>query len=588
MGARTGFGWVLLWLLVCAAGPASAQRRPGVPAQPGRFADAAARAAGFSEWGTAIDNRTSLHVMVLFDRTTRATVVFGPPTMPLARLAAWSAELKQAPGLELGNARVVATPVPRIIGVSAASPERIGLGRYRTRLDLDAVRRVIQPVAPGPLYVSVSVPEGEALTPNGTPAARALVSGREYFFYRVDTKPNASPAGTVVVEFGPTRRWLAAAASVLVLLAVFPFLALFAVREQLRRSTVLQGKDRLRVFRRWQSGIIVVAMISGVSSLFLLGFSQVVAVVGKGVAPLAAGLYLWPLCVLSVVGRLIGLPLERDAFPQFRDKPWYSFIAFQVFGGALGMAVMAVVLLRPLSAAGGAGGPVHPAIWGLAGALMLVLLGPSLWGVWLWKRRRQGAGTGEEEASPEVVESVRDLTTRLDCPVERVLLGKGVWNLPVGGLGVSATIAVVSSELARVLEPEQIGALVAAAALLAPRTALARAQQIVLQIVLLGPLLGLSYFMVAGGWGRSGAPVMLVLSMTTFITLFALQKRGLKRQETADLQVIELLSSPRVFLDALRQQEELAMATAGGSVNPKMTTAFARRRLQLERRLGLD
>ncbi len=585
-------------LLVLAALPAAA----APPVSPERRAprvsgyDAAAERFDFPDWQTAERNETQVHVLFRLDGRSGVLTVALPPSVPRGRAERWLQTLVDERGWR--DVDLYSSQQPGGLFLRASSRDAVrrqGSLRQEARLDLPRVRQRIAALTPLPVVLAVRLNGADLLVAEPEPAARGVSGGFTYLFYRVTPAPAASRGAALRVEYGLSSRWLAAIGSLFVLWVLFPFVALFAARESVRRRAGVSPRDRLSAYRRWQRGVLIGTLLGGSASFFLLGFTRVLYLL-TGIGPmLPAVLYLVPMAGLMLGSRLIGLPLEREAWPQRKDLPWYRFAYGEIIGATV-MLLMAAVLAGALGWAGSARGPAgfHPAVMvGVSLGIGGLVAAASLIGAWIQRRRRTHGTLAEPAAGDEITAAVAELTERLGCPVREVRLTGPAPGGAAAALLVFGERAFVPGDLAAELPPGQVAALVAASALSHPRSRAERWAAGAGTAVAMLPLLLVVFiavrFLMGGARAVSGLfPLLILGSLVSSVAGTLIGRTVQKRQEEADFRVAEALESPRTLLDALRYVEELQAASLGADPDPARSPALTTRRRRLEKRLGIE
>lgn len=565
------------------------------PPQIGAY-DAAARQLGVQEWGSARQSAGLTHVLLRLDGRRAILTVALPASTSPTTADRWL----QGVSDELGWADVdlysSSQPGGVFVQIRAAEVGRMtSPGRRRFDLPAGLLQKRIAALARGPVWLAVRSAAPEVGTAVLIPAARGRFGGSEYLFYRLDRV--SAPA--ISIEYGVSRRWMAAAVTTLLLWLIFPVFALFGAREHLRRQSRVPAMDRLRAFRRWQFGISTVWVFGLIGVPFLLGLEQLTYISGSGGpgnvfrTPPLFFVYL-VFGGLSLPARLIGLPLEREARPEHREIPWYRLARGEMILTAAFVAI--IVLVNTLTAflssrPTALGGSTVAA--GIGGVALLIGAG-LLWEARVWRDRKQGKRPNEPDAPEPLTGAVREFTTVLGAPVQRTLLLPAKASaslLPI--IMVRNGVAVVSEAVVRELDAEQVGALIAAQSLALPRTRKDRLAQWALAASGLGLALGLApaLLMTSGGNSRAAAgPLLGVLMVGTplvLTALFAFARGVQRRQQEADFRVAEALPEPRRFMDALRKVAEMQFTAQ--SLRANMQDPSRNERLvQLQRRLGLD
>ncbi|HTE19331.1 MAG TPA: hypothetical protein VK689_13235, partial [Armatimonadota bacterium] len=451
-----------------------------------------------------------------------------------------------------------------------------------------------------PVLLAVRSSGSDFLQGTPAPVVQGKYEGDAYLFYRLGSGPVGGPSraatpGPLVLEYGISPRWFAAAASTALMWLLFPFVALFTTRAHLQRQSRMDAKERLQSYRRWQRGVIFVTIAGALASLFAVGVGKLGYLMGAARAPFFLIAYLAPVSSLSLAGRLIGLPLERDAWPQRRDLPWYKAAGTELVSIGITLLMVAMMLVLTGGGTGMSAPRLRSVLLGI-GALFAVSAVCGLIAAACYlglKRRGHWVAPTDPEAPEELALPIREFSARLDYPVNQVLLsqkrgGFGALNAPV----VVKDKVVVPADLADALHPDQVAALVAATALAQPRSrgdkllSYAGIVLMLLPVLVIGPMI----YNVATGRPRPTAmmPLLFLVYPLVMIVSMLTARRQQRRQEEADLRVADALGEPRQFTQALQQLEELQAATTGLDPAATRTPAFTQRRTRLERRLGLD
>lgn len=575
------------WCCPAYAAPPVQRDSRATPSDP--YADAAVEL-GFPEWGKATSNEQVVHITARFDAERIRVVVLLPPTTSLATAEPWLQSLSDAMGWQDVALSSNAQPESLLLRADVRkSVRRSGFGTSEARLDLARLTTELRKLTPKPALLGVRIVGAELQSASVPPVAGGRSEGNHYLFYRLNgANPPARPLTFV---YGIPRRWLVAGATGLLLWLLFPVAALFAVLTYLLGLNDVEVKQRLALYRRWQRGVLVVPTVVAIGALILSRFSFL-TYFGTAFAfavPLAIVL---PSTAFALAARLIGMPLERAAWPQRAELPWYRIVSVELGISALilvmvgGTSISMPALIRSGGGAGTGRFFILPML-----VPLLFGLGALVWGAVTTHRRKKGTLPNEVEAPEELTATVRELTARLGCPIERVRLVTRRDGLLAGNVAVLGDLAVLGHEITETLEPDQVAALIAAAALAQPRTRTDRWIHWGLSVGLMLPALALLGWMAlspSGGTNRSLLPVMVLLGPFTIVTSMANQRRIQKRQEQADLQAAEALSAPHQFLQALRQLEELQVAAGGLDSTTARNAAVFQRRTRLERRLGLE
>ncbi len=603
--------WPVIVVLLVLLGPGPGVAAP--PVQPEsrvlRLAhyDGAARRLGMRDWGTGYDNRQAIHVFLRISERTSILTVGLPPETPRARGERWFRELIDAfkwPGAVLSSNQQPGGLYlhARISGLV----RKRDWNRPQSVLNLKVLRTYLARLTPAPAILVVRA-SGDTAFVSPVPehqgevgTARFLAPEERYAFFRLSS-PGA--ASRLTLKYGASTRWqtaLGAAAGIWLLL---PLAALLAARDQLRRRP-LKGeeadRDRLREYRRWHRGILVTTVAGGVTTLFVLGFVRVVMLFGRLPPPMLILVFTVPIAWLLVLGRLIGLPLERRAYPIRASLPWYRAATGELVGASA--LLLLPLFFTALELAGNVRAamafpawlsPVSAAAFTL-GMLALGVGGAIAWSREKWRRRKTGHSR-EPQVPEDVRAAIHELTARLECPVSRCYVmptRKSVSG--VLAVAVQDDAALVTQDLVEQLRAEQVASLVAAVALTQRISRRDRVIDGLLNSAPALPMLLLVAFMgsLVLGNGRPAGwlmPILMISAMSTGLVAMVSARRTQQRIENADVVVADSFDPPRRFLDTLRQLEELQAATTGmdpGAIENH--PVFSRRRTRLQERLGLD
>lgn len=590
-------------VMLCLLGAPGASAQPPVlwdnrSAEVGHY-DRAALRLRFRDWGTGYQNSRRVHVFLRLSQAETILTVAVPPGTSPADAEKWFLELIDA--LKWKPRSLHASDTPTGIYLRVVAPGLVqenGLYRRQVPLDLDKLREQLPRITPLPVNLAVRAAMGaEFITPG--PAVQGISGQGYYGFYRLTN----APAGTRLrMRYGSTQRWMLALNTAAVIWFFLPMAALLAARRHLARRpgvTPEAPRERLQDYRRWQRGILLTGMLGGGTTLAILGFTRVVQVTFRVHPSAILFLFIVPFAWLLILGRLVGLPLEREAYPIRKNLPWYRAALGELIAAAALLVLPTVFVL--LDRLQGTFTPLATPSWlsprvataGVVGLIGLLVAAIQAWSSKKWQRRKEG--TSREALAPEaVVSAVRELTERLACPVERIyMLPKSAM---FGQLAVQANdrAAIVAQELVEQMRPEQVAGLIASAALtlrVAPRDR--RIDQVLIGLTMLPiGLLALMFAVPAltgirfPGWMM---PLLMLSAMSTSIFSIALARRTQKRNEDADLAVADACEAPRLYLNTLRDLEELQVASSGmdpaaAGKNPVLT----RRRVRLQERLGLD
>jgi len=555
----------------------------------------AAKELGFKEWGDTTNNTQVTHVTARLDSERLRVTIVLPPTTPLTQAEPWLQTLSDAMGWQDVGLR--ANPQPEGLFLRADVRKQVhgsGFGKSEVRLDPAVLVTELRKLTPNPALLGIRVVGAELQSASVPPAVSGRSNGHHFLFYRL--RGPTRPTAPLAIAYGVPRRWFAAALVGLLLWLLFPPAALFAVRTYLLGQPEADAKQRLALYRRWQRGVLVVPMVVAFSALIFSRFSFLTYFGTAFAFAMPMAIFL-PSMLFALVGRLIGMPLERAAWPQRAELPWYRVAGVELGISAMVLVMVAIssvsmpALMRAGSSA--AGGSGSSRFFVLPMLIPLVFsLGAAIWGAVLTYRRKKGALPNETEASVELTTPVRELTTRLGCPVERVRLVAERGGLMAGSISILGDLAVVGREITDSLAADQVAALIAATALAQPRTRVDKcihwgftAGMILPALVIVGVT-----FLTPGGLSgsRTMLPLLVLLGPLIMVGSMLTQRRTLKRQEQADLLAAESLAEPHRFLQALRQLEELQIAAGGLDPTTARSAVVFQRRTRLERRLGLE
>jgi len=554
------------------------------------YPDAAAEL-GFQEWGDTTSNERVTHVTVRLDSERMRLMIALPPGTPANIAEPWLQSLSDAMGWQ--DVELRSNPRPESLFLRADVRKWVRGGRLATsaaRLDPALLATELRKLSPNPVLLGVRVVGAELQSVNIPAAASGRSDGHHFLFYHLSGPTLA--AGPLTLVYGVPRRWLAAGAVGALLWLLFPLAALLAVRTYLIGQQETDAKQRLALYRRWQRGVLVVPIVVAVGALILSRFSFL-AYFGTAFAFATPLIFILPSTLFALAGRLIGMPLERAAWPQRAELPWY-----RVAGMELGISAVILVMVSAttismpaLMRSGGAAGPSRFVVLPMLLPLLFVA-GAAGWGAVTRYRRKKGTLPNETDAPEDLAAPVRELTARLGCPVERIRVVSARDGQMAGTVNLLDNFAIVGKEVTDALEPDQVAALVAANALAQPRTRKDRwihwglsAGIMLPSLLVLGIL-----FLNPGGLAknRNLLPLMVLLGPFTMMGTMVTQRRTQKRQENADLQAAEALSEPRRFILALRELEELQIASGGLDPTAARSAVIFQRRTRLERRLGLE
>lgn len=569
-----------------AQGPELVVTQDSRPMQAGQY-QSAAKDGRYAQWGDSLDCRQTIHVFLRVNDPGLRLTIGVPPDVSLPTATRWLKELVAELGVPVQGLSV--NPQQDALFLRAEFDGNWS-GRPRSlEFDLPLLQRQLAQLTNKPALLGVNVSSGDVLKVTPEPAARGHSAITQVLFFPL--KPGIGPLNLTT---GVPPRVLAAMISALTVWLLFPPLVLFAAREHLRRDKRLEERPRLQALRRWQRATVLSTFLGLPLTFFLFGPQRFFAFgfIAPGVLP---ALVLLPMSFSSLAGRLIGLPLEREAWPQRREIAWWRLLAPDLIGTAIMVTFMsAVVALPALIRSGRLNLTGSGVMWAFvaAGVALAAVIGLAVYlpAERRWRLRRNGLPKEEALASEAILEAVRDLGERLDAPVRRVLvrLRRPIWNIQVA-VEARGEVAVLAEELADDLEPEQVAALVVSQSLQEPREKRDRILRVLLSfspLIVLASSLGVVASVGAGGRGG----VMLLLFLPILVTSFgaiAVSRSQSKRAEEADFRVAESLSSPRQLLNALVLIEELT-ALATGMERKGDASPFAQRRLKLARKLGLD
>ncbi|HTE17271.1 MAG TPA: hypothetical protein VK689_02690 [Armatimonadota bacterium] len=429
--------------------------------------DAAARRLGFAEWGSAAQNDGAIHVALRVDGLSAVLMVGLPPTVPQASAHQWLQQTSGALGWPNAILHAAVHPDRRWLRITSIDvAHRTGYGRRRMSVDLALVRRRLRRITRLPVLMAVRASSAEITSVTPQPAARGQVGGSEYLFYRLDQRSGAT---SLAVEYGLTRRWMAAAGAALVGWILFAFLAAFAVGKHARADASRNAKEKLALYRRRMRGVLLAALIGPVVTLVLLSIPVLFYVFGDKLWYVPLGACVWPVFWAFLGGHLATVALEREISELQRDRPWYQLLAAELYAILMSPLLLCILvwahtwkgpgwMRAPMS-----GSQIALLFGLLLGLPLLIGLGAMVWEQFRWRRRRNGVPAGEQEAPEPIRSCVRELTARVGWPIERVLLARfaSMQGRTTATL-VSGNVAVVSPVLADRLQPIQVAGLVAA------------------------------------------------------------------------------------------------------------------------------
>lgn len=564
-------------------------RRPSVSTY-----DSAAAEAGVSDWGATTRSASLVHVTVRLENQRLRLLISLPPSIPAAQADTWFSSLADAMGWPGANLYSRAQAQAYLLRADVVGE---GLTQNGLRLSggfpLDVLQQQLRALTPLPALVAVRTVGDKEFSMKPKPEARTNSGGDWFHFYRLG--PTAAPLAPISVQSVIPVRRLAAALTALLLWMFVPLVGCFILREHVKKLAEVEPMDRLHQYRRWLRGIMLASLAGMTVSFFTLALPLISFVPGRFSAVFPMLIWM-PLLGGQLFGRLIGLPLERDAWPQRRSLPWYRMLTGELVGTAMVACIFfGIAAVTSTSRGSGLAGIPHVMLLAM-GIPILSGCGFALWGWYKWNQRKKGLSAGDTEAPPEVLAAVQELTTRLEVPVERVVISPPVMT---GGIvamvvAVKDTTAVVSTELASALSPEQVAALVAATALVQPRTRRQKWQQGLLTTGMLLPVLALVPFSLLAATGSfrgfsSAMPLVMLVGPATMILSMLYTRRTRRLQEEADFRVAEATDQPRLLVDALKKQEEVTAATAGLDSRTAANSALlTQRRTRLQQRVGLD
>lgn len=569
----------------CAAPPVQRLSRPPVSNPYPKAADEL----GFRDWGGAASTSPSIRVTMRLDAERLVASVELPPSTPLPVAETWLQGLSESMGWQ--DVTLRSNAQPEALYLRAEVPQGVqmeGIERSVARIDASRLATELRKLSPRAVPLGIRL-VGAELERASTPPVKGGRSGRDtfLFYYLNDFDP---AEGALTLRYGVPRRWLAAGAAGLLLWLLFPPLALYAVRAHLCGQQETEARQRLLLYRRWQRGVLVVPSLIAAGVLFLSFFSYL-RYFGTSIALASPVLIILMSPTFGLVARLIGLPLERSAWPQRAKLPWYRLastellLAGVVWGISIGSVLFGVLSVQAKKGPGvQIGWTVLPPAVLLGGAFIRNAV--------VVRRRKQGPLPGEVEAPPVLVEPIRELTRRLGAPIEQVRLRPAREGLDVGTVHVYGSLAVIGREISEALDPELVAALVAAEALDQPRS---RSERLISIGVSLGTF-AMAALGLAGNWLRMGSPAQVTALLPLFAAIVPLMmvlvvvygRQGEKRSEAADLQAAEALPDPLRMLLAFKKLEEVQVETAGLDLGSARQSSLAHRRERLARRLGLE
>lgn len=563
----------LCLLLASRAGAAvsfSTETRPPVVAH----YDRAARDLGLRQWPPYFENRQGLHVFVhLRPDEVNLSLWLPPGSVAASRLQGQAARLAREMGWQEGE--VITGSYPWGVSVRAelkdvADP---GLGRRRYTVDLDALRRWSRSLGQEPAWTGVRCDRGRILRLQPSPTAQGRVRGQDYAFY------TAPSAGALEAQYGLTDRWLTALGSWAALWVLFPTVTLLAARHHVRGLRRPEPVERLKLFRNWQGATVGATVGTALLTTVWLFMPAAGYLFGRFSPILLIVAWFGASALVSLQGRLIGLPLEREAEPEKALGPWYRVALGQVLSSIAGIAALAALLwfftLGRTTWLWQWAGPIF------IGIVVLVVLGVIVGvGINLLLTRRRFL-KGLEPAPEELASPTRRLGIRTGAPEVPVFLSKERF------IGVSKEMLAIPKDVYEKLRPDQAAALGAAEALFQSRQRSDRLGRMltggfVAAIVLLGMQ---SVVAVLTG-GRPWVLLWLVAAFVFPLGIVPVSRRWTRMREEADLEVADTFENPRDFLEALQKMEEIQSQHLDPAVRDSQPTSERRQRLQ--KRLGLD
>lgn len=545
---------------------------------------------GFREWGGEGGNPSLVRATARLDAERLRLTIELPPGTPLAGGERWLQGLSDAMGWQ--DPTLSSNLQPEALYLRADVRQVVrkrGFGRSEAHSDAALLAAELRKLSPRPVLLGIRLVGAELETASTPPVATGRSGGHTFLFYRLsDFNPGS---GALSLQYGLPQRWLAAGAAGLLLWLLFPPLALYAVRSYLAGQAEIEPRQRLLLYRRWQRGVLVVPTALALGAM-LLGRFWFLGYFGTGFALATPMLIILPGLLFGLTARLIGIPLERAAWPQRAELPWYRLASTELWLGGMvlvGVTVGGFMASSTLTIGVGAAAsrPLLPLLFPAALAVGLVT-----WSAVVNYRRKQGTLPNETDAPAELTEVVRDLTTQLGVPVERVRLAPAREGLMAGTVAVLGSLVLIGKELVENLEEDQVAALIAAAALSRPRT---RGDRWLTWGLSFGLLLPFLFLLGASLWSRGGAasnrslfPLLMLASPLSVAGSFVQQRRLQARQALADFQAAEALGQPHRYLAALRRLEEVQMESGGLGPAAVRTSPLAQRRERLARRLGME
>lgn len=548
--------------------------------------DRAAAEVGLAEWGTAEQCGQVVHVIARYDSgRARLSVGLPPDTNPTAANA-WLQGLTTLLGWS--DVSLYSNRQPGALYLRIDAPKQVrraGFGGSRANLDLPLLAEHLRSITNRPAVLAVRFSGAQVLRVSPAPAFRHRGKPDEVLFYRLQPAAGLRPMS---VDFGVPTRWLAAMAVGFVVWLLFPVVALFAARAHIQGQERVDPVQRVVLFSRWRRGIFFVPLLSAFGMVLMVRGSFLMYL-GMSLTYLIPIAMFLPTLLFSLAARLIGMPLERAAWPDREALPWFRAASKELRLLGLVLTVgLASYLIATFRIGGGARGAAFP--MAMVAVPMLFALGVGLWTAAVNVRRKKGAMTSEPDAPAELTAAVRALTQGLEQPITRVQISKARDGLMAGAVVVLGDLAVVGSELTEALDTEQLAAYITASVLAQPRTRADKWIQTgagwVMGLAALGTVVwALVSFSSANK--RGFLPAMLVSQPVFIIGSMVVAHRAQKRVQAADFQVAEGMGEPRRFIETLKKVEELQLSTSGMDPSAR-NLPMAQRRQRLERKLGLE
>ncbi|MCC2667903.1 MAG: hypothetical protein K0Q72_374 [Armatimonadetes bacterium] len=553
--------------------------------------DAASVLAGFPAWGTAEQCDRAAYVMVRLDSDRLRLTIGLPRSVSGAAATRWLSSVSDEQ--RWANVSLFYDPQPGALYLRAdvvGPVHRAGIGGSEATVDLGRLAARIRELTPLPVLAGVRLTGSHLISASPPAEFTSKLGADTYLFYKSAT--TGAAAAPLTVRYGMPPRWIAAAACGLLIWLLFPVLALYGARFYLLGQTEVEPRQRLVLFRRWQRAIAFVPAAMALGTVFLVRGSFLMFF-GRALAGLLPVLLVLPWLGTAFLGRLIGLPLERAAWPDRPPLPWYRAAKPELFGlvltGAMMLCVGAVsvsggTLRLPFGAV-----TVGPGLFFVVPVLLVI--GTVSWAAVVNFRRKRGTIRDEPEAPEAIRASVHELTTRLGCPINQVRIGKRRDGLIAGTVIVLNDLAVVGAEIVEAVEPDQLAALIAAAALTLPRTRADKWVTYGLTAMILVPTGLMCLAFLWRSWQPSGASSMswvLLAQPLIFGGAMLSARRAQNQMQRADLRAAEALGEPLRFVQALRKLEEIQLAGSGTDPSATRRLPMAQRRLRLEQKLGLE